>query len=195
MIRMRWFGIALALAVAGCATLRPGGGDPGRSLDAGLRALAVGDYVTARSHLDRAGLDPNGGDAGRRALLLGTLAQLDPRNPDRDFGVAAQRAAALRRDAADVSWTGMAGEVLVELSAELSGTRARIRRADQDRHAAVTAAILARAAFDARVAVLTGQRDFARRQAAELEDTLAARDKELKEKTQELERIRRTIRR
>lgn len=195
MVRTHRFGLTLFILLAGCATLRPGGDDPARSLDAGLRALAAGDYGNARGHLDRAGSSPNGGELAQRALFIGTLAQLDPRNPDRDFAAAAERAAAMRRATPDDNWLGVAGEVLVELSAELSGVRARVRRADREWHQALTTAAIAQASVDARVAAVAIERDSARREAADLAKALADKEKELKEKTQELERIKRTIRR
>jgi len=195
MTRTRWFRLALVIGVAGCASLRPGEDNPARSLDAGLRALAAGDYPAAVQHFDRAGLSPNAGGSGRRALLAATLARLDPRNPDRDFAAAAERAARLQNDPGAGDWDTLAGWMLAALAGDLEVADARLREAQLERHAAVIRAALAAQSVAARMNALTVERDTTRRRVAQLEQTLEDKDKELKEKTQELERIRRAIRR
>jgi hypothetical protein len=192
---MRWFRLALAIGVAGCATLRPGEDNPVRSLDAGLLALAAGDYAAAVQHFDRAGLSPRGGSAGRRALLAATLARLDPRNPDRDFALAAERATRLRNDPDAEDWDTLAGGVLAALAADLENANEGMRQARRERHAAVIAAALAAQSVAARMSALTMERDTARRRAAQLEQTLGEKEKELRDTKQELDRIRRAIRR
>jgi hypothetical protein len=194
MVRRRWFPLALALGVAGCATFSPGEDNPARSLEAGLHALAAGDYTAARGHLDRAGLAPKSGATGRRALLIAALIQLDPRNPDRDLSIAAQRAAALQNGPDATEWDVAAGSLLAGLVEELEDARGRVERAELERHAFAAASILAGQSGIARVNAMTAERDSARRRVTQLEQTLAEKEKELREKTQELERIRRAIR-
>jgi len=194
MVRLRLLALTLVLAVAGCATFRPGEDNPARSLEAGLNALAAGDYATARLHFDRAGLAPESGEAGRRALLLGALARLDARNPDPDFELAAARAAALEAGPGVTKWEALAGNLVAGIAAELAEARARVRHAEVERHAAVAAEILASRSATARINAVVAERDAARRRTTQLEQTLAEKEKELKEKTQELERIRRAIR-
>ncbi len=195
MMRMRWFRLVLVIGVTSCATLRPGEDNPARSLQAGLRALETGDYASAVRHFDRAGLSPHRGDVGRRALLAGTLVRLDPRNPDRDFAGAADRAARLVNDPDAADWDTVAGGALAALAADLERTDARVRQAQLDRHAALIAAELAQQSVAARMSLLLMERDTARRRLAQLEQTLADKDKALRDTTQELQRIRRAIRR
>lgn len=195
MVRMRWVRLVLVIGVTSCATLRTGEDNPARSLAAGLRALAAGDYAGSVRHLDRAGLSPRGGADGRRALLIATLARLDPRNPDRDFTGAADRAARLANAPGASDWDTLAGDALAALAADLGRTDARVRQAILDRHVAVIEAALARQSVAARMSALMVERDTARRRVAQLEQTLADKEKALKDTTQELERIRRAIRR
>jgi len=195
MVRMRWFRLALVISVTSCASLRPGEDNPPRSLDAGMRALAAGDYAGAVQHFDRAGLSPRGGSEGRRALLMAALARLDPRDPDRDFAAAADRATRLSGDPDAAGWEMLAGGALAALAGELERSDARMRQAQLDRHAAVIEAVLARQAVQARMTALTLERDTLRRRMAQLEQSLTDKDKALRDTTQELQRIRRAIRR
>jgi hypothetical protein len=186
--------LAPVLGVAACAAFRPGETSPVRSLEAGLSALAAADYSAARVHLDRAALAPGSGDAGRRALLLAALLQLDPRNQKRDLGVAAERAAALEAHPGAPPWFAMAGSLLEAAAGDLADSRSRALRAEGEREAALQASSVAADSATARLNAVAADRDAARRRVTQLEQALAEREKELREKTQELERIRRAIR-
>lgn len=196
MVRLRLLAlvVALVLGVGACASFRPGEDNPARSLEAGLGALAAGDHESAAIHFDRAGLAPASGEAGRRALLLGALLRLDPRTEGSDLTVAAARAAALQAAPGAPAWEEATAILLQGVAAGLADARSRVRHAESERHAAVAASILASASATARLNAAVADRDAARRRVTQLEQTLAEKEKELKEKTQELERIRRAIR-
>ncbi|MCI0432465.1 MAG: hypothetical protein L0271_02275 [Gemmatimonadetes bacterium] len=174
-----------------CATLGSGPDIEG-GYERGLHALVSSDYVSAVRELDRVGTIRPGATLGQQALLLGAVAAMDPRNPDRDFGAAAAFSVRLR----DVggTWTTPAGETLRLISTELSYSSARIADAEAARDQAFAIATEQRTLLEQRYQALAAERDDLAKKAAALEQTLAEREKLLKDKEQELERIRKIVR-
>src|SRR5690606_32419589 len=94
-------------------------------------------------------------------------------------------------------WMVPVAESFYLLATELGAQEERIARADSARVAAETQARslpqTSQATVPARIRVATEERDAARRQAEQLQQQLTARERELRETKQELERIKRTI--
>lgn len=203
-------GVALLIALAavgttGCTGLlhRDRGDDPQEQLQAGVQALAMEDWTRARGFLEPLYHERWGEPVGQQALLLLTAAELNPRNPDRRLWAAADRSARLLNIPELPRWMVPVAESFYLLANELGAHEEQIARADSARGAAEqrVAALSGRTlpglrseTVPARERKLREERDAARRSAEQLQQTLAARDKQLKETREELERIKRTIR-
>jgi len=181
--------VLAVLAFVACATVRSRPDEASVHYEAGLQALARHDFTSAIDHLDDATLadDPA---IVERALYLRLVAELDPRNPGRRLDVAAERATRMRDSLQRGTVEWMTADALGQLASWL-------REVQDEQALTVTQRDAAAARIEslsARIDSLTTQRDSARRRIVQLEQSNADLDKELKEKTAELERIKRVIR-
>lgn len=210
----RIFLLAGLTASAGCAALASADREPEpeAQLEAGLAALEHGEYSRARSHFGWVYSTHWDEPAGLHALLALIAADLDPRNPDRRLANAAELAARLVTSDEAPSWTSPLGESLyltaLELGAHDLAVPADSLTADSiplDTLALVldTAAPDPRVArlptldipsLPARLAAVRSERDSLAARIGALESALAEREKAIREKDEELERIRKIIR-
>jgi dsDNA-specific endonuclease/ATPase MutS2 len=180
----------LALAFAACATLR-GGDDPDTLYRQGLDALARGDYAAAQSPLEYASRSGSA-EAARRATVLLAVMQLDPANPARRVESVAGVVDHVDADTEQhAMFETVVASAIERVSRESLDLRAGLSSAQTQRDAAYATIDQLRARTDS----LTADRDAARRKTSQLEQTAAECAKELEKKTQEIERIRRAIRR
>jgi hypothetical protein len=194
-----WLLAAMALGAAGCAAAAPDRQtDPRAQLREGVAAIEAQEYLRARGLLEPLFYDRPTELVGQHALLLLVAAELDHRNPDRRLWAAADMAGRLLDlDAAD-PWLVPLAETYYLLAMELGAAEQRIALAETAREAAEQASDRlpqsTRESVPARIGRITAERDQARRRAEQLEQQLSARDRELRETQQELERVKRTIR-
>jgi hypothetical protein len=180
----------LGLALAACATLR-GGDDPDALYRQGLDALARGDYAAALAPLDYASRSGSGETAKRAAVLVAAM-QLDPANPARRAESVAGLSDRVSSDTGErAMFETVVASMLERVSRESLDLRTGLSAAQTQRDAAYSTIDQLRARTDS----LTTDRDAARRKTSQLEQTAAECAKELEKKTQEIERIRRAIRR
>jgi len=210
----RIFLLAALAASAGCAALASAdrAPEPEAQLAAGLAALEHGEYSRARSHLGWVYSNHWDEPAGRQALLALIAADLDPRNPDRRLANAAELAARLVTGDEAPAWTSPLGESLYLIALEL-GAHDPPATADSlgaDSIPLDTLALLVDAApldprlarlptldglsLPARLAAVRTERDSLAARIGALESALAEREKAIREKDEELERIRKIIR-
>jgi len=188
---MRRVLLPVLFVATACATFGSGPDVDGR-YERGLQAILASDYASAIRDLDWVGRLRSDKSIGQHALLLGTAATLDPRNPGRDYAAASLFAMRLR-DVGD-AWTVPVGESLRLIATELASSETRIADAEAARDQAFAIATEQRAHLEKQLQAVAAERDVLAKQTAELEQTLAERDKLLKEKEQELERIRKIVR-
>jgi hypothetical protein len=203
---MRRAALLLALLTAGttgCAALglssQP---DPRAQLDQGVAALEAQDYVAARALLEPLYRGHWQERVGQQAMLALIAIDLDNRNPDRQLWQAAEMSARLLSIPELEPWLIPVGESYYLLALELGAQEERVAQADAARAAAEAqvAAVereLPASAVEsvtARINRVTRERESLLRRVGELETQAAARDKELQDTKQELERVRQTIR-
>jgi hypothetical protein len=190
-------------ALTGCAALTMGRhADAHEQLSQGIRALEAQDYALARSLLDPLYREYWQEEVGQHALLALTAAELDNRNPQRRLWAAAEMSARMLSIPELEPWLVPVGESYYLLAIELGAQEERLARADSARAAAeaeVAAADRELPASNvesvpARINRIVTERDSLRRRVGELEQQAVARDKELLETKQELERVKQTIR-
>lgn len=203
---MKRAALLLALSMtglAGCAALGLSGEpDPRVQLGRGLAALETRDYPAARGFLEPLYLERWREPVGQQALLALVSAELDNRNPQRRLWAAAEMSARLLSIPEIPVWMVPVAESYYLLAVELGAQEERLARADAARAAAeaeVAAAVRELPSSNlesvpARINRITSERETLRRRVNELEQTVAARDKELKDTKQELERVKQTIR-
>jgi hypothetical protein len=139
---------------------------------------------------------------GQQALLVLIAAELDNRNPQRRLWAAAEMSARLLSIPELEPWLVPVGESYYLLAVELGAQEERLARADSARAAAQAEVAAAdrelpsssRESVPVRINRITTERDSLRRRVGELEAQAQARDKELLETKQELERVKQTIR-
>lgn len=196
--------LALSTAgLAGCAavgiTRQP---DPQAQLNLGAAALEAQEYGRARDLLEPLYREHWQDRVGQQALVTLIAAELDNRNPDRRLWAAADMSARLLSIPKLQPWLVPIGESYYLLSLELGAQEERLARADSARAAAEAEVEAAarelpsstRESVPARINRVTTERDALRRRVGELEQQAEARDKELRETKQELERVKQTIR-
>ncbi len=194
MNRTPLFVTLLAAGTAGCSLLGFGGGrSPEERLQLGVTALANRDLAGAMGHLQWVSANQWNKSIGRRAQLVAAAAELDPRNPERRLWAGADMAAKLLSPPLLEPWMEPVAETLYLLSLELGANEERIARAEAERNSAQALPQLPGPSFVVQVQTLREERDILRRRVQTLEQSIAAKDKELKEKEQELERIRKTL--
>jgi len=195
-IEMRRAALVLALSTAGmtaCATVNGNigrGERPEDRLTRGLRALQTQDFVMARNVLDSLYMEQWSKPVGQHAALALVAAEVDTRNTDRQLWRAADISARLLNIPKLDRWMVPVAESYYNLALELGAQEQRLaeRKADER-----TIPQASRESVPAQMNRLTTQRDEAKKQAEQLQQQLAAKDKELRETKQELERIKRTI--
>ncbi len=206
---------ALLLAVctsglAACSVLHLAqGGDAENHLQAGLGALDTADYGRAARQLTAAYQASPDDEDGRHALLALAAAELDPRNPQRRMDEGARLAGGYLRLRTEERWVAPAASTLYLMALELGAVTARAdsaqAQADSARaEAGAAQRTLARVdralprlpgePITVRLARLQAERDTLQARVHQLDDALAEKDRQLAEKTEEIQRIRRTLR-
>jgi vacuolar-type H+-ATPase subunit I/STV1 len=203
---MRRAALLLALTMAGlsgCAALsmkrQP---DARAQLNQGVAALEAQDYAGARALLEPLYREHWQDGVGQQAMLALIAADLDNRNPDRRLWAAAEMAARLLSIPELEPWLIPVGESYYLLALELGAQEERVARADAARAAAEAEVAAAERELPAsaaesvpvRINRITTERDGLLRRVSELEEQAEARDKELRDTKQELERVKQTIR-
>lgn len=181
----------LAVGISGCGLIATRNAE--QHLEAGLAALQRGDRDIAHEQIQPVSAENWGEPIGHRATLVLAAAELDPRNPTRRLWVGADLSARLLSHHATPPWMEPVAETLYLLSVELGANEERLARTEAQRDSAQALPRLPGPSFMVQLETARTERDRARRRAAELEATLAAKEKELKDKEQELERIKRTL--
>lgn len=181
--------VAAAGLLVGCATLKAPLESRGeKRFEQGLEALSRGDYRTAQEHLTWVVQNDSDKKHGKQAMLTLAALEMDPRNPARRIGVGADVVATYLSLPEKPAWTQPVAQTLYLLSLELGAAEERAERAEREAERVA-----------ARLPALPGPTVTARLRTAEQErDRLRSRvdtlEKELAEKVQELERIKKTIR-
>jgi hypothetical protein len=181
--------VALVGLLTGCATLREPFQDDGEErLEAALAALARGDYRTAHDGLSAVAQQFPNDDEGRQAVLALAALELDPRNPGRRIAMGADVAANYLRMADNDAWTQPIAQTLYLLGLELGAAEERVEKAEREaERAAARLPALPGPTVSARIRSVEQERDRLSRRVETLE-------KQLAEKDQELQRIKKTIR-
>lgn len=187
----RLVGGLLAVGVSGCSLIATPNAE--QRLEAGLAALARGDRNIAHEQIQPVSTEHWGEPVGHRATLVLAAAELDPRNPARRLWVGADLSAQLLSHHATPPWMEPVAETLYLLSLELGANEEQLARTEAQRDSAQALPRLPGPSFMVQLESLSSERDRARRRAAQLEAALAAKEKELKDKEQELERIKKTL--
>lgn len=174
---------AAAYMTVGCATVRSVWQTPDEDrFEAGVRALAAGDYAKAHTELRWVAQHHANEDPGQRAVLILAAVELDPRNPARRPEVGADLAAAYLRLPDRDDWLDGIAQSLYLVGLELSGVEERIERAEAQRPLPK----LPGPTVSARIRNVEQERD-------RLSKRVTALEAELAEKERELQRIRKTI--
>lgn len=187
----RLVGGLLAVGVSGCSLIATPNAE--QRLEAGLAALQRGDRGIAHEQIQPVSTEHWGEPVGHRATLVLAAAELDPRNPTRRLWVGADMSARILSHHATPPWMEPIAETLYLLSLELGANEEQLARTEAQRDSAQALPRLPGPSFMVQLETARGERDRARRRAAALEATLAAKEKELKDKEQELERIKKTL--
>lgn len=201
---------ACTAGLASCSLLHlASGGSAEDHLHAGLAALDTADYARAMRELTAAYQASPSASDGRHALLALAAVELDPRNPDRRLDEGARLAGGYLRLPPDQSWVSPAASSLYLMALELGAVTARVDSAQAQADSARAEAAAARrtmARFErvlpklpgqpitVRLARLQAERDTLQARVHQLDDALAEKDRQLAEKTEEIQRIRRTLR-
>ena len=182
---------AAVTVLSGCAALSRGGPDESeRRLAQGLEALDHGNYAESFEHLSWVAARHPNDVLGQRALLALGAADLDPRNPGRRIGIGAELVGRYLAYSDTPEWVRPVAQTLYLLGQELGAAEERVAAAVEDKERAEARADLpsySGTPVPARIRALTEERDRLKGRVAQLE-------KELAEKKQELERLRKTLR-
>jgi hypothetical protein len=195
MVRATWLLILGVVAASGCAAAHTAqerdAEDPAAQLNEGVAALTSQEFLRARGLLEPLMRERPGEVVGQQAWLALIAAELDARNEERRLWAAADLAGRLLSGAPAEPWITPLAESYYLLALELGAAE---QRGGPPAAGTPGLPVLTRETVPARIARVTTERDQARRQADQLQQQLATRERELREATQELERIRRTIR-
>ena len=174
--------VAVTGLAVGCATLSFAlDSGKGSRFDAGVQALARGEYARAHTELTWVAQRYGHQDEGQRALLLLSALEMDPRNPSRRNEVGADLAANYLRLPDRDAWIDPLAQTLYLLGLELGAAEQKAEEAKQQ-----ALPTLPGPTVSARIKSVEQERDRLARRVATLEEQLA-------EKHRELERIRKTI--
>jgi hypothetical protein len=191
-------------ALAGCAILRgPDGPSAESELARGIAALRSQNFVGARDILEPVYRAHYMDKAGQQALLMLTIADLDPRNQTRRLYAASDYASSLLNAKDTPQWEVGVAETLYLLSQELGGHEEELDRAEAAKQQAQqTAAALQRQitppryqgeSWPAQLRKMRDDRDALAKKVEQLQATVKSRDKDLAEANAELERIKKTL--
>jgi hypothetical protein len=188
--------LAVALAgVTGCAALQLGGeSEPEVRLEMGLDALAERDFTRAQRHLEWVYRNYWQEPVGQQALLVLVSAELDPRNTTRRLWASADMAARLLGIPQAPRWMDPIGESMYLLALELGANEDRLDRALAALDSAQSLPKYTGPSIPMQMDAIRTERDSLQVKVELLESQREQLDKELKEKTAELERIRKTVR-
>ena len=186
---------------AGCAVLPARGPSAESELARGIAAIRSQNYTSAREILEPVYRAHYMDRAGQQALLLLTIADLDPRNQERRLYAASDYASSLLNIKDTPEWERGVAETLYLLSQELGGHEEQLERAEAARQQAQqTAASLqrelpksSRESWPTQLRKVREDRDAMAKKVDQLQASLRAKDKELTDVTQELERIKKTL--
>jgi hypothetical protein len=182
--------VGIAGLLVSCATLKaPFESSAEERFDQGLEALARGEYPVAYGHLSWVAEHHSHEKYGQQALLALAAMELDPRNQSRRIEVGADMAANYLRLPEKPLWTQPVAQTLYLLSLELGAAEERAERAErQAERVAEKLPNLPGPSVTAKLRTTEQERERLARRVDALE-------KQLQEKEQELERIKKTIRR
>jgi hypothetical protein len=181
--------VALTCLLVGCATLKaPFESRAEQRFEQALEALGRGDYRAAHEGFAWVAQYYSKEELGQQATLILAALELDPRNPGRRIEVGADVAATYLRGGDKPAWTQPVAQTLYLLGLELGSAEERAEKAEREAERAAS-----------RLPALPGPSVSARIRSVEQErDRLARRveglEKQLGEKDQELQRIKKTIR-
>jgi len=185
---------ALSVVLAACATLNPfveSGAE--ERFDRGMRALERGDYPQASLDLGWVATHHADEKVGRQALLVVSALEMDPRNPKRRLSLGADMTQAYLLNRGIENWTLPIARTLHLLALELGAAEERVAAAEAGRERAEARLELPGPSVPERLKAIQDERDRLARRVSQLEQQLAAAEKNLAEKDKELERIRKTI--
>jgi tetratricopeptide (TPR) repeat protein len=182
--------VGIAGLLVSCATLKaPFESSAEERFNQGLEALARGEYPVAYGHLSWVAEHHSHEKYGQQALLALAAMELDPRNQSRRIEVGADMAANYLRLPEKPLWTQPVAQTLYLLSLELGAAEERAERAErQAERVAEKLPNLPGPSVTAKLRTTEQERERLARRVDALE-------KQLQEKEQELERIKKTIRR
>lgn len=188
MMRATLLVATVAVVAVGCATLRsavrPGEND---RFDAGMRALANGDYATAQTELQWVAQHYSDKDEGQRALLILAAVQMDPRNPTQNTDAGADNVASFLRLPERDTWVDPVAQTLYLQAIELGTAEDRAEKAEEEAQKQQRELPkLPGPTVSARIKTVEQDRDRLAKRVSALEAQLADKDREL-------ERIRKTI--
>lgn len=181
--------VAVAGLLVGCATLKaPLESQGEKRFEEALAALERGDYRTAHEGLSWVAQNDADDEHGREALLALAAIELDPRNPGRRIARGADVAASYLGLPEREPWTNPLAQTLYLLGLELGAAEERVEKAEREaERAAARLPTLPGPSVSARIRTIEQERDRLGKRVETLE-------KQLGEKEQELERIKKTIR-
>ena len=187
-MRRRGVGVtAIALLLAGCATLSSvTSSSAEKRFDAGMRALANGDYTVAHQELSWVAERYANKEEGQRALLILASMEMDPRNPSRRTDVGADLAATFLRLPERDAWVDPVAQTMYLLGLELGAAEERAQRAERAAEQQRELPKLPGPTVSARIKTVEQERDRLQARVTTLEEQIANLQKEL-------DRIRKTI--
>ena len=181
--------VAIASLLVGCATLKAPLETRGeKRFEDGLAALGRGDYRVAHENLAWVAQHYGREAYGQQALLTLAAMEMDPRNPARRINVGTDVAAGYLRLPEKALWTQPVAQTLYLLGLELGAAEERAERAEREvERTPAKLPNLPGPSVTSKLRTVEQERDRLARRV----DTL---EKQLAEKEQELERIKKTIR-
>lgn len=180
--------LALTGLLTGCATLKASLESRGEErLEESLALLARGDYRGAYEGLSWVVQHDGDDEHGQAALLALAALELDPRNPSRRIAVGTDVAASYLTLGEKESWTVPVAQTLYLLGLELGAAEERVEKAERAAERAARLPSLPGPSVTARIRTIEQERD-------RLKSRVDVLEKQLADKEQELERIRKTIR-
>ena len=179
----------MAGLVVGCATLKaPLESSGEKRFEDALAALARGDYRSAHEGFSWVAQNERDDDHGRRALLILAALELDPRNPERRIASGTDVAASYLALTERPAWTNPLAQTMYLLGLELGAAEERVEKAEREaERASARLPSLPGPSVSARIRTIEQERDRLTKRVETLE-------KQLSDKEQELERIKKTIR-
>ena len=194
----------LGIALAGCAMVSSVARRPNHEaeLQRGIAAAQAQDYATAREVLEPLYRTYWTEESGRRALMVLTAVELDPRNATRRLYAASDFATTLLNAQEMPSWEKSLAETMYLLSVELGGHEQELDRVEAAKDSAQHAAAAAqrgplpsstRESVPTQLRKLREERDALTKRVDALQATVRTRDKDLAEAKAELERIKKVF--